>query len=139
MVENEEEGVMKILVGYDGSAQAKDALDIAKKHAQAFKATVYVVTSLTGESETTTPDVKHARDELEYTRQFFEESGIPVETHLLIRGLTPGEDLVKFAEEHEIDEIVMGVRKMSPVGKLLFGSNARHVILHAHCPVVAVK
>ena len=130
---------MKILVGYDGSAQAKEALNLAKKHAQAFNAVVYVVTSLTGESETTTPDVKHARDELEYAREFFEESGISVETHLLIRGFTPGEDLVNFAKEHDIDEIVMGVRKMSPVGKLLFGSNARHVILHADCPVVAVK
>lgn len=130
---------MKILVGYDGSDQAKEALNIAKKHAQAFNAAVYVVTSLTGESETTAPDVKHAQDELEYARQFFEEAGITVETHLLIRGVTPGEDLVNFASEKEIDEIVVGVRKMSPVGKLLFGSNARHVILHAPCPVVAVK
>ena len=127
---------MKILVGYDGSAQAKLALDVAKKHAQAFNALVYVVTSLTGETDTTTEQIKQAQAELEYTKQFFAESGITVETHLLIRGVTPGEDLVQFAQEQGIDEIIVGVKKTSAVGKILFGSNARYVILHAHCPVV---
>ena len=76
---------MKILVGYDGSTQAKLALDVAKKHAQAFNATVYVVTSLAGEAETTTEQIQQAQEELEYTKGFFSEGGIPVETHLLIR------------------------------------------------------
>jgi nucleotide-binding universal stress UspA family protein len=129
---------MKILVGYDGTTQAKLALEVAKKHAQAFKAEVYVVKSLTGEGETT-EQIKQAQEELEYTKQFFSESGIPVETHLLIRGFSPGEDLVKFALEHDMDEIVVGVKKTSVVGKTLFGSNARHVILNAHCPVVSAK
>ena len=74
---------MKILVGYDGTAQAKVALEVAKKHAQAFKAEVYVVTSLTGETETTTEAIKQAQAELEDTKEFFAESGIPVELHLL--------------------------------------------------------
>jgi nucleotide-binding universal stress UspA family protein len=130
---------MKILVGYDGTTQAKVALEVAKKHAQAFKAEVYVVKSLTGEAETTTEEIKQAHDELEYTKQFFVESGIPVETHLLIRGFSPGEDLVRFAQEHDVDEIVVGVKKTSAVGKIIFGSNARHVILNAHCPVVSAK
>jgi nucleotide-binding universal stress UspA family protein len=73
------------------------------------------------------------------TRQFLSNNGIPVETHLLVRGFTPGEDFVEFAKEHDIDEIVVGIRKTSPVGKIVFGSNARYVILNAHCPVVTVK
>jgi nucleotide-binding universal stress UspA family protein len=56
-----------------------------------------------------------------------------------VRGLTPGEDLVAFARETNSDEIVIGVKKQSKVGKLLFGSNAQIVILAAHCPVVTVK
>ena len=130
---------MKILVGYDGTAQAKLALEVAKKHAQAFKAEVYVVKSLMGAADTTTEEIKQAQDELEYTKGFFAESGVPVETHLLIRGLSPGEDLVWFAKEHDVDEIVVGVKKTSAVGKIIFGSNARHVILNAHCPVVSAK
>jgi nucleotide-binding universal stress UspA family protein len=130
---------MKILVGYDGSTQAKEALNIARKHAQAFNGAVYVVTSLEGEAHTSTAEIKQAQEELEYAKQFLSEGGIPAETHLLIRGFTPGEDLVRFAEEHGMDEIVVGIRKTSPVGKMLFGSNARHVILNAPCPVVTVK
>jgi nucleotide-binding universal stress UspA family protein len=135
----EEEKPMKILVGYDGSQQAKDALDLAKKHALAFNATVYVVTSLLGENETEPSEIEHAEEGLEFAKSIMAESGISVETHLLIRGLSPGEDLVEFAREHDIDEIVVGVKKISTVGKLIFGSNARHVILNAPCPVLSVK
>jgi nucleotide-binding universal stress UspA family protein len=69
----------------------------------------------------------------------FEEDGITCNTHLLIRGLTAGEDLVKFADENQIDQIVVGVKRRSKVGKLLMGSSAQYVILQAQCPVVSVK
>jgi len=128
---------MKILVGYDGSAPSKEALNIAGKHAKAFGAFVYVVTSL--EEDTGADQIRRCEDELEYTKQFLSESGIAVETHLLIRGLSPGEDIVTFALDHEVDEIVVGLKKVSAVEKMIFGSNARYVILHAHCPVVSVK
>jgi len=130
---------MKILVGYDGSNQAKDALDLAKKHALAFGATVFIVTSLFGEKQTSPQEVEEAEEGLEYARRHLVDSGLTVETHLLIRGVTPGEDLVQFAKVNEIDEIVVGVKKVSPVGKLIFGSNARHVILNAPCPVLSVR
>lgn len=128
---------MKILVGYDGSGPSKEALNLAKKHAQAFGAFVYVVTSL--ESDTGVDQIRHCEEELEYTRQFLTESGIEVETHLLVRGLSPGEDIVTFALDNEVDEIVVGLKKVSAVEKMIFGSNARYIILHAHCPVVSVK
>lgn len=130
---------MKILVGYDGSRQAKDALDLAKKHALVFEAHVFVVTSLFGEDQTGMHEIEEAEQSLEFAKGVFTESGISVETHLLIRGLSPGEDLVQFAQENNIDQIVVGVKKVSPVGKLIFGSNARHVILNAPCPVLTVK
>jgi nucleotide-binding universal stress UspA family protein len=38
---------MKILVGYDGSDEAKDALKLAQKHSKAFGAEIDVVKSLT--------------------------------------------------------------------------------------------
>jgi nucleotide-binding universal stress UspA family protein len=50
-----------------------------------------------------------------------------------------GEDLVQLAEENNVEEIVIGVRRRSKVGKLLFGSTAQYVILNAKCPVVSVK
>jgi nucleotide-binding universal stress UspA family protein len=57
----------------------------------------------------------------------------------LIRGHSPGEELVQFAEDNQINEIIVGVRRRSKVGKLLMGSTAQHVILNAPCPVVSIK
>ena len=44
-----------------------------------------------------------------------------------------------FLLENEIDEIVIGIKKRSKVGKLIFGSTAQYVILEAPCPVLTVK
>ncbi|MFZ1202247.1 MAG: universal stress protein [Desulfobacterales bacterium] len=41
--------------------------------------------------------------------------------------------------EHRVDQIFIGIKHRSKVGKLLFGSNAQHVILNAPCPVVTVR
>ena len=130
---------MKILVGYDGSNAAKDALVLAKKHAKAFEARVFVLSSLEKGNEDQLPKIQQAERDLEYAKNFFEKDNIPCETHLLIRGLSPGEDLIEFANENEIDEIIVGVKRRSNVGKLIFGSNARYVIMEANCPVVTIK
>ena len=130
---------MKILVGYDGSNSAKDALSLAQKHAAAFGAEVIIVTSLTGGSVTHAVEVEHATEDLEAAKKMFDEANIPCQTKLLVRGMTPGEDLVDFAAEKGIDEIVIGIKRRSKVGKLLFGSNAQYIIIKAPCPVVTVK
>ncbi|MFW6334570.1 MAG: universal stress protein [Desulfosalsimonas sp.] len=53
--------------------------------------------------------------------------------------MTPDEDLVAYATEQQVDEIVIGIRKRSKMGKLLFGSTAQFLILNAPCPVLTVK
>ena len=130
---------MKILVGYDGSNSGKEALDLAKNHAMAFKGEVDVITSMLKGTEKERADMDQAKRSLEYAEALLKENNIPCKTHLLIRGLTPGEDLVEFAKENNIDEIIVGVKRRSKVGKLLMGSTAQYVILNAHCPVVTVK
>jgi nucleotide-binding universal stress UspA family protein len=84
-------------------------------------------------------EIEEAERGLEYVQSLFEDGGIECNTHLLIRGLSPGEDLVEFANENKIDQIVVGVKRRSKVGKLLLGSTAQYVILQAQCPVVTVK
>jgi nucleotide-binding universal stress UspA family protein len=130
---------MKIMVGYDGSNAAKNALNLAKVHAKAFAAKVYILSSMVKGSERQVQEIRDTEHELEYIKSQFEEENIPCETHLLIRGLTPGDDLVQFAKDNEADEIIVGIAKKSKVGKFVFGSNAQYVILEAHCPVVTVK
>jgi nucleotide-binding universal stress UspA family protein len=130
---------MKIVVGYDGSGAAKNALDLAKKHARAFGAKVYIMTSMVKGTERHLEDIGKAERDLDGIKAFFEKEKVPCEVHLLIRGLSPGEDLVQFAKEHKIDEIIVGIEKKSKIGKFVFGSNAQYVILEAPCPVVTVK
>lgn len=130
---------MKILVGYDGTNSAKEALNLAKTHAKTFGATVEVVTSMEKGTEGQREEIEQAERGLEWAKSLFDDNDIPCKTHLLIRGLTPGEDIVGFAEENKVDEIVVGVKRRSKVGKLLMGSTAQYVILQASCPVVSVK
>jgi nucleotide-binding universal stress UspA family protein len=133
------EDEMKILVGYDGTNSAKEALNLAKSHAKAFGASIEVVTSMQKGTESDRNDIEQAERGLEYAKSLFEKADISCNTHLLIRGLSPGEDLVEFANENQIGEIVVGVKRRSKVGKLLMGSTAQYVILKADCPVVTVK
>jgi nucleotide-binding universal stress UspA family protein len=130
---------MNIMVGYDRSNVAKEALVLVKKHAKAFDAKVYLLTALAQGPDLQLEDIQKAEHELERLRISFEEDGIPCETHAIVSSLSAGEDLVQFAQENGIDEIVIGVRRRSNVGKLLFGSNAQYIILQATCPVVTVK
>ncbi len=53
--------------------------------------------------------------------------------------MDPAEDLINVAGEVSADFIVIGLRRRSPVGKLILGSNAQRILLDAPCPVLAVK
>ena len=130
---------MKIMVGYDRSNVATEALELAKKHAKAFDAKVYVVRSLAQSREMKLEDIQKAEQELENIRRSFRDEGMACKTEAIVSSISPGEDLVQFAQENEIDEIIIGVRRRSKVGKLIFGSNAQYIILMAQCPVVTVK
>jgi len=131
---------MKILVGYDGSNVAKEALRLAKNRAKAFGAKVVVVTSMERSRELVYPKIEEAEKKLETEiKTFFAEDKIPFETHVLLSLLTPGEDLVGYAQVKAIDEIIIGIRRRSKIGKLVFGSTSQYVILNAPCPVVSIK
>jgi nucleotide-binding universal stress UspA family protein len=130
---------MKLLVGYTGSGVGKDLLKLAVHRMQAYSGEVFLVTSLFGSEQTDTDQVIEAEQDLEWAKKYLEEQGITSQTHLLVRGNSPGEDIVQFADENGIDEIIIGVKNRSKVGKILFGSTAQYVILKSNCPVTSVK
>ena len=130
---------MKIMVCYDGSQSSNEALRVAKRHAKAFEASLVIVTSMEKGTENEREEIQRVENELKSLKTACVDEGYECRTHLLIRGLSSGEDLVAFAREKEVDEIVIGVRRRSKVGKIVFGSTAQYVIIKAHCPVVTVK
>ena len=129
----------KIVVGYDGSNTGKAALAVAKEQSKAFDAKVFVIESQIGGSDTDAEDIKEGEEVLEFAESYLKEQNVPCETHLLVRGVEPGEDIVQFAKDNDADLIIVGVRRRSKVGKLMFGSTAQFVILEAPCPVLTVK
>jgi len=130
---------MKIMVAFDGTNVSNEALKIAIEYATALNARVYLVMSMVGGSEVPREEfVKHEHI-LEFAQAQFMEAKIPCESHLSVRGLEAGEDLVQFAGENEIDLVIIGIRRRSKVGKLVFGSTAQYVVLKAPCPVLSVK
>ena len=130
---------MRILVGYNGSEVAKAALSEAKSYAKTFDALVHVVTSLEGGSGEKIEEISAAAENLKFAQDLLERDGIQCKTEQLVRGLTPGEDLVQFANENEIDHLFIGIEKKSKTRKMLLGSTAQYVILKAPCPVTSVK
>lgn len=130
---------MKILVGYRGLDVGRDLLEIALKHAKAFNGEVLVITSMKGGERGEQATYEEAESNLKDAGQYFKENGVKSDIHLLVRGFEPGEDIVSFAKEKNVDEIIIGVKSRSKVGKLLFGSTAQAVILRAPCPVLTVR
>ena len=130
---------MKLLVSYSGTKESEAALKIARKHAKIFDAKLVVVSSSEGGKGEKPEEINKIKQDLESLQKDISEDGIECEVEQLARGLTPGEDIVLFAEENDIDHIYVGIRKKSRTSKLILGSTAQFIILKARCPVVSVK
>ncbi len=130
---------MKLMVGYYGH-DPQGALEAAViQQARALDAQVFLVTSMEIGESVPKEAFDRAERNLAQGKTFFESKGIACETVLLETGLSPGEDLIQFAREEEMDQIIIGVRRRSKLGKLIFGSNSQYVIMNAPCPVHCVN
>jgi len=130
---------MKILVGYNGGEVGRLALSLARDYARINNAFVYVITSMEGGASEKQSDIIKAEEDLAFAKKLMEHSKIQCDAQQSVRGFSPGEDLVKFAEENEIDHIFLGIKKKSKAQKAILGSTSRYVILKAPCPVTTVK
>lgn len=125
---------MRIIVGFLRSPEGAAALERAIAEAKLRDAELVVIHTLSDESEQVT-----YRQELAQVERRLKDEGVEHRIRELVRGNTPGDDLVEVAREEGAELIVIGVRRRSPVGKLVLGSNAQDVLLKADCPVLAVK
>lgn len=130
---------MKIVVGYVKSPEGQAALDRAIEEARLRDATLIVVHSMKGGSRDEAREAVRYREELESIRERLRSEGVAHDVREFVRGNTVSEDLVELCEKEQAELVVIGLRRRSPVGKLVLGSNAQDILLHVDCPVLCVK
>jgi Universal stress protein family len=127
-----------VVLGYVPKPEGEAALAASIAEAQLRQADLVVVNSHRarhGEVEA------HDRilAELDEVRARVEAAGVAVDVRHPETGLEASDDLLSIAEEVAAELVVIGLRRRTPVGKLILGSNAQRILLDAHCPVLAVK
>jgi len=117
VVPEEKRQIKKLCVGYDGSALAKKALDIAKSLAKVFEGKVYAV---------------HVGE-----KDLSDEVGVDVQ-YVTVQGI-PEEKLVEYCKREEMDLLFMGAFSKGRVKELFLGSVTSFVMQHLNIPIFLVK
>ena len=130
---------MAIVVGYVATKEGRAALKRAAEECVLRGAKLVVISSHRGGRDFDADEAARFESELERIKGRLEERGLEHEVRQLVRGNDPAEDLISVADQEKADFIVIGLRRRTPVGKLLLGSNAQRILLDAQCPVLAVK
>ena len=136
----------KILIATDGSERNKAAVEEGLQIGRACGSTVVAVYVMDlGSIESSSADVmirdtwtviqKEADTALARIRTLAE--GVNLETAIL-EG-KPAAEIVRYAEEHGIDLIVIGTQGKRGLERLLLGSVAEKVVRTASCKVLVVK
>ena len=128
---------MNIVTGYIPTPEGVAAVDYAIAQAKTSGATLTVVN--TGKDGDYSSPVFASGQDLDALAAQLEAEGV---THQIVQptdGSPAAASILAAAVEADADLIVIGIRRRSPVGKLITGSTAQAVLLGADCPVVAVK
>lgn len=139
-----------IVAAIDRSADAKRIVEEAESLARAFDEELHVV-HVAGQYESTNrarlTAAERPGEEIdidEFARRATDrarEAAEGVAERFTPIGLVgyPAEEILDYAEDHDARYVVVGGRKRSPVGKVLFGSVTQAVLLGADRPVVTVR
>jgi nucleotide-binding universal stress UspA family protein len=149
--------IKKILVAVDGSKPSlnagNEAIDVAKKH-QAELIALYVVPSdirYDQIDDVETPGIPRpvkgivmtamqgGQKYVDEVKLKATESNVSVGTDVVISTNSVVKTIVEYAEEKNIDLIVIGSRGMSGLKRMLLGSIASGVVTYAECPVLVIK
>ena len=149
--------VSRILVAIDGSDTSFKAADMAIQIAEKYQAelfALYVVVSATGYDysmfATIAPTDAVIRQILaearEAAQKWFDEvekkarlRNIAVKSEVIVSPTSVGSAIINYAEDKNIDILVVGTRGMTGFKKLLLGSVASSVVTYSSCPVLVVK
>jgi nucleotide-binding universal stress UspA family protein len=130
---------VKIVVGYLMSPAGEAALDAAVDEARFRGASLLVMQSSKGGPHESLEVAEAIREAGERIEQRLTQEGLPFELRYYVRGNDPAEDILQVAEDEGAGLIVIGLRQRSRTGKMLLGSNAHDILMHAPCPVLSVR
>ena len=119
-----------VVVGYVPKPEGDAALERAVEEARLRDAAVLVINS------SRRREGEEARELVE-VRSRLKATGLDYEVREVTGGFDAAEDIVDAAGEDDL--IVIGVRRRTPLGKLILGSSAQRILLDASCPVLTVK
>lgn len=128
-----------VVVGYVPKPEGEAALAAGINEAKLRGSTLIVVNSHRGGQDFDGAAASDAERDMAGIKATLEAAGVEHDIRQLVRGFEPAEDLISIAEANNAELLVIGLRRRSPVGKLILGSNAQRVLLDAPCPVLAVK
>jgi len=126
----------RLLVGTDGVETSEKILDYLLETLHDGDE-VYVINSQVGGEDTSEDEIIEGEEALEILVDGLSDLA-PVEKHQLVRGNAPVQEFLDCADDWDVDEYVIGIRKRSPVGKMVFGSTAQNLLLEADRPVRCV-
>ena len=127
---------MSIVVGYLATVEGRAALDAAVRESALRKERVIVVVSTRSDEPS---EQQHDLDvALASVHEELETAGVEHEIRVLVGG-DVADDLLGTAEDARAELVILGLRRRSPVGKLILGANAQRVLFDAPCPVMTVK
>jgi nucleotide-binding universal stress UspA family protein len=154
---NQPKEFSKIMVAIDGSQPSMNAanssINLAKKNNARLIGLFVVPPNLTFGylDEYTLPElpanirlsvsniVKTGKRYLENIRREAIKNDILFDSKVLVRSSSVVSSIVQYAEDNEIDLIVMGTIGISGFKRLMLGSTASGVVTYAHCPVLLVR
>ena len=128
---------MTIVVGYVPTPEGEAALAAAISEAKLREQPLHVVNSARGDALVDKRFVQEGK--LEQLRASLDASGVVYEIDQQVRGHEASDEVVDAADRVKATLIVIGLRRRTPTGKLITGSQAQRILLDANCPVLAVK
>jgi nucleotide-binding universal stress UspA family protein len=128
---------MTVLVSYVPTPEGWAALKLGTEQA-VLRHCPIVILNVAVDGNYADPTFADEKD-LDGVRAALEEAGVRNTLCQVTDATDVAETVLRSAEDRQVDLIVVGLRRRSPVGKALLGSNAQRIILGAHCPVLSVR
>jgi nucleotide-binding universal stress UspA family protein len=128
---------MPIVVGFVPSPEGRAALERAIEEARLRGRRLVVLNASRGDALGGSRDASPA--DWDAVKAQLDASGVDHEVAQAVEARDPADQLLRVAQQTNAELIVIGLRRRTPVGKLIMGSSAQTVLLEADCPVLAVK